>query len=286
MAPLTGPFPHAAFLEAWESEFAPPSAETFVAHSRSGGLPIWIDDGVVRFQGGASVTDYHSPLGSSIEPSVKVVAERFTGSDFSFDSLPSDGLGPLSRALDRVAADLTIRQHSSALVLDLPNETGLWLASLSKKHRHEVRRKRRRFADRVGEPVLERRTDPEAFATFLALHRVAAGDKATFMTNRAERFFAALLATAGASIEVLSVDSRPVAAVFGFADRGGYYVYNAAYDPDVGDAAPGIVLMATLIERSISDGLPRFDFLKGDERYKYHLGAVERPLAAIEGTFK
>ena len=47
----------------------------------------------------------------------------------------------------------------------------------------------------------------------------------------------------------------------------------------------GIVLIAAMIERSIADGLVRFDFLKGDERYKYHLGAVERPLSVLEGTF-
>jgi CelD/BcsL family acetyltransferase involved in cellulose biosynthesis len=40
-----------------------------------------------------------------------------------------------------------------------------------------------------------------------------------------------------------------------------------------------------LIERSIADGLSRFDFLKGEEPYKYRLGAVERPLSIIEGTF-
>jgi len=88
-----------------------------------------------------------------------------------------------------------------------------------------------------------------------------------------------------ASIDLLSVGGRPVAAAFGFADEQGYYLYNSAYETALAEAAPGIVLIATMIERSISDGLTRFDFLKGDEQYKYHLGAVERPLSVIEGTF-
>jgi CelD/BcsL family acetyltransferase involved in cellulose biosynthesis len=117
------------------------------------------------------------------------------------------------------------------------------------------------------------------------MHRGAPGTKATFMTARAEAFFLALLTDVGAFVDQLSVDGRLVAAAFGFADQQGYYLYNSAYEPALAEAAPGIVLIAAMIERSISDGLTRFDFLKGDERYKYHLGAVERPLSVIEGTF-
>jgi CelD/BcsL family acetyltransferase involved in cellulose biosynthesis len=231
------------------------------------------------------VTDYHSPLGSSIESSVSLLGRRFAGIGFSFDSLPIEGLEPLSQALIRIGATFTVRRHAAALVLDLPSEPSVWLASLSKKHRHEVRRKQRRFADIVGEPIYERRSDSDAFGAFLAMHRAAAGSKATFMTDRAEGFFLALLADVGASIDLLSVAGRPVAAAFGIADRNAYYLYNSAYDPALAEAAPGIVLLTSLIERSILDGLSRFDFLKGDERYKYHLGAAERPLSVIEGRF-
>ena len=105
------------------------------------------------------------------------------------------------------------------------------------------------------------------------------------MTDQRVAFFRALLAEAGASIDLLSVGDRPVAAAFGFAESQAYYLYNSAYDPAFAEAGPGFVLLAAMIERSISDGLARFDFLKGDERYKYRLGAVERPLSVIEGTF-
>jgi CelD/BcsL family acetyltransferase involved in cellulose biosynthesis len=184
-----------------------------------------------------------------------------------------------------VATTITVRRHEVALVLDLPNEPAAWAAALSKKHRHEVRRKRRRFLDVVGEPVYERRFDADSFAAFLAMHRSSAGSKSTFLTPRAEAFFFALLTDAGGSVDLLSVDGRPVAAAFGFAHAQAYYLYNSAYEPAFAEAAPGIVLIAAMIERSIADGLVRFDFLKGDERYKYHLGAVERPLSVLEGTF-
>jgi len=285
MAPLTGPFPLAAFLDVWRSRCAPPDAETFIVHSPDGALPIWIDGETVRIQGESDLTDYHTPLGSSIDSCTALLAQRCSGSCFSFDSLPAEGLSPLSRALDSVGATFTAREHVASLVIDLPDEPGVWLASLPKKRRHEVRRKQRRLADLAGEAVYQRRTDPEAFSAFLSMHRAADGDKSTFMTVRTEGFFSGLLTDVGAFIDLLSVDGRPVAAAFGFVGEGAYYLYNSAYEPDAAEAAPGVVLLATLIERSIADGLSRFDFLKGDEPYKYRLGAVERPLFLIEGTF-
>jgi CelD/BcsL family acetyltransferase involved in cellulose biosynthesis len=284
-APLTGPFPNAPFLEAWETHFAQGAAETLIVRSPDGALPIWVDDRTIRFQGEEDVTDYHAPLGSSILQHMALLGRRFSGFDFSFDSVPAEAEAELLPALEQVATAITVREHAVALVLDLPTEPGAWLATLPKKHRHEVRRKRRRFAELFGEPVYERRSDLDTFAAFLAMHRGSAGSKATFMTARAEAFFLALLTDAGGSIDLLSVDGRPVAAAFGFADQQAYYLYNSAYEPTLSEAAPGIVLIAAMIERSISDGLARFDFLKGDERYKYRLGAVQRPLSVLEGTF-
>lgn len=283
--PFTGPFPTAPFLRAWESEFATPPVETLIVRSSDGALPVWIDGRTIRFQGAANVTDYHSPLGGSIGATMAALGETFPGFRFSFDSIPREGRTPLLEALDPVAATTTAREHAATLVLDLPATPEAWFASLSKKHRHEVRRKRRRFADLVGEPMYERRSDSAAFEAFLTMHRAAPGRKGQFMTARAEAFFLALVTDVGASIDLLSVGGRPAAAAFGFADERGYYLYNSAYEPALADAAPGIVLLLAMIERSISDGLARFDFLKGDERYKYDLGAVERRLSIVEGTF-
>jgi CelD/BcsL family acetyltransferase involved in cellulose biosynthesis len=284
-SPLTGPFPKAPFLQAWESQFAKPNPQTLIVRSADGAVPIWVDGRTIRFQGEENVTDYHAPLGSSIEPHMTVLRRQFSGFNFSFDSVPIEVRDDLLRSLDPVSTSVSVREHAAALILDLPTEPGAWLASLPKKHRHEVRRKQRRFVDLAGEPVYERRNDEEAFAAFLAMHRRAPGTKSAFMTARAETFFLALLTDVGASVDLLSVGERPVAAAFGFAEQQCYYLYNSAYEPALAEAAPGIVLIAAMIERSISDGLARFDFLKGDERYKYHLGAVERPLSVIEGRF-
>ena len=45
--------------------------------------------------------------------------------------------------------------------------------------------------------------------------------------------------------------------------------------------SPGLVLVAKLIERSMSEGMRRFDFLRGRERYKFDLGAEALPLHSM-----
>ncbi|MGB9358256.1 MAG: GNAT family N-acetyltransferase [Acidimicrobiia bacterium] len=285
LVPFTGPFPLPSFLTAWASVAAPPGAATLVVSSPDGAMPIWVDGDTIRFQGEADLTDYHSPLGHSIDACIALISRRYAGHRFSFDSLPAEAIEPLERSLAGQSARFTTSKHAAALTVDLPGDYQAWLSSLSKKHRHEVRRKQRRFVDLVGAADYERRGDPEAFAAFVGMHRKADGEKGMFMTEQAEVFFKTLLTEAAATIDLLSVEGRPVAAAFGFAQDDAYYLYNSAYEPELIGAAPGIVLLASMIERSITDGLSRFDFLKGDERYKYHLGGVERPLSVIEGSF-
>ena len=73
-----------------------------------------------------------------------------------------------------------------------------------------------------------------------------------------------------------------MAALFGFSDGTTYYLYNRAYDSELADVTPGIVLLTHTIEYLVNEGCTRFDFLKGDEEYKTRLGACPRQLYRIE----
>jgi CelD/BcsL family acetyltransferase involved in cellulose biosynthesis len=285
VAPMTGPFPHRAFLEAWEVQRPISDGLTTVVATDSGAMPLWVDHGTVRFAGAADLTDYHSPLGSSFDELIAHMSDRFSGHAFSFDSLPAEALEPLASSLAEADASFTSRIHAATLLIDLPAEPREWLRMLPKKHRHEIRRKQRRFVQAVGEPLLERRTDPATLDAFVEMHRSATGEKGSFITERMKTFFSVLIEDADASIDLLTVDDRPVAAAFGFADAGAYYLYNLAYAADLADSSPGIVLLSAMIEQAIVTGLIRFDFLKGDERYKYQMGAFDRPLSIVEGVF-
>ena len=74
---------------------------------------------------------------------------------------------------------------------------------------------------------------------------------------------------------------KPPPVCVGYSDEDCYYLYNSSFDPAHSALSPGVVLLSSLIERAIGEGLTRFDFLKGDETYKRRLGAVYRPLYTV-----
>ena len=84
------------------------------------------------------------------------------------------------------------------------------------------------------------------------------------------------------SLDFLEVEGARVAATFSFVYSGVFYLYNSAFDASWGAQSPGIVLVVRLIRRAIEQGIRRFDFLRGTERYKFDLGAERLPLHAVQ----
>jgi len=243
--------------------------------------------GRVELIGDSDLTDYHSPRGDDLTGATAWLASQVgSGTPFSFDSLPERAAETLRAALISLGIEASVEQHEIAAVVTLPASFDEYLMVIGKKERHETRRKRRRFAEECGEPSIARIRGDEAVAAFAAMHRTASGDKGVFMTDEMEVFFAALHRRVGAVIDVLvGGDGEPVAASFGFEDDNAFYLYNSAYDPAAAHASPGVVLVSMLIENTISSGRQVFDFLKGDETYKFRLGAAERRLYALTGVF-
>lgn len=284
VAAAVGPFPGRAFVTAWW-EHAARSDHLMIADDGQALLALVRDGDVVRFAGDADLTDYHSPLGAGVpDLVVSLVGSLGPGVTLSLDSMPAEAVDVIVKGLAAAGLKSAVSDHEVAAVLDLPSDPDAYLADLGKKQRHEVRRKRRRFTEALGPPRFAR-GGPAEMEAFVRMHRAAAGEKGDFMTPEMEVFFSALLADAGARLDVLYGDGdEPVAAAVAFEDDDAYYLYNSAYDPAMAEASPGIVLVTGLIDRAIRSGKPRFDFLKGDEQYKFRLGAEARQLYVVEAA--
>jgi CelD/BcsL family acetyltransferase involved in cellulose biosynthesis len=168
-------------------------------------------------------------------------------------------------------------------VIDLPATWDEYLASLDKKQRHEIRRKMRRIEREANVHwyiVDQDRNLSEEIEAFIELHQKSSADKDDFMDERMKGFFRAvahvLHPPGWLQLAFIEVDGKQAASMLNFDYEDAILVYNSGYDPQRhAHLSPGIVLLAYCIQHAIELGRARFDFLRGDEPYKYRFGAKE-----------
>ena len=171
-------------------------------------------------------------------------------------------------------------------VLPLPETWDDYLARLSAKDRHELRRKMRKLERELpGATVRSHHRHEgwdEALSRFLRLHRLSKVGKARFMDERMERFFrdatGALAAAGWARLWFLECAGAAVASFLCLEYAGTVGLYNSGFDPAHAGLAPGIVLLAHVIRDAIDRGIPTFDFLRGEEPYKQGFGPIPEDL--------
>lgn len=284
IAPATGPFARQPFLSTWWKHRA---SDAQLMFGESGqGLVIGVrDDGVVSLAGEGDLTDYHSPLGSEGAVAVAaLVAELPPSVVVVFDSLPEEAATVVMTGVEQAGRNPARSSHAMTAVVDLPSEFSTYLEMIGKKERHELRRKRRRYEETHGHARHHSEIGCAGlFNEFVRLHRLAPGDKGGFLTGELTHFFSDLAMLSGWRTDALLLPSgEAAAAVFGYEDEDGYYLYNSAYDPGLAEASPGVVLIGMMIEKAIERGVTRFDFLKGEESYKFRLGALPRLLYEVK----
>ena len=163
--------------------------------------------------------------------------------------------------------------------LDLPPTWDEYLAQLGKKNRHELRRKMRRLQNTAVSLRLAALKAPaevaEGMDTFLRLMTLRC-DKSQFMTPEMKRFFRraalALAAEGLVTLYMLEMNGRSVASLLCFEDEKRVLLYNSGYDPDLSFLSVGLISKALVLRNAIEEGRRHFDFLRGDEPYKYDLG--------------
>jgi CelD/BcsL family acetyltransferase involved in cellulose biosynthesis len=181
-------------------------------------------------------------------------------------------------------------------IVALPATWDDYLMSLDKKQRHEVRRKLRRADAEIDTrfvivgPGHDLQREMQAF---IELHQKSTPDKDEFMDPRMEAFFrdvAQILQSRGwLQLAFVEMGGEKAASLLSFDYGDAILVYNSGYDPDrYRHLSPGIIVTARCIEHAISLGRAKFDFLRGDEIYKYRFGAqdteVRRLLIAKPGV--
>jgi CelD/BcsL family acetyltransferase involved in cellulose biosynthesis len=186
----------------------------------------------------------------------------------------------------KLAWETSIAQEDVSYELRLPSTWDEYLAGLSRHQRHEIRRKLRRLED-TGKRVELRVVDGceavrASLGTFLELFRGSRPDKAEFMDRPMTEFFQSVIDMLAAQrmlrLYFLDMDSETAAGVLCFERGATTYLYNNGFDPRFSSLSIGMLSKLLTIRECIERGQKVYDFLKGSEPYKRHLGGEPVPL--------
>jgi CelD/BcsL family acetyltransferase involved in cellulose biosynthesis len=163
---------------------------------------------------------------------------------------------------------------------------GTWedyLATLAKKQRQELRRKMRRVArdpSGVTWNLVNSEDDAAVVANEFLELMMTDLRKVEFLTPAMRVQFEHLIQAAHENgwlhLSFLDVGSRRIAGYLSFDYGDRLWVYNSGVNAAYLSLSPGWVLLGHMIRWAIENGRREFDFLRGDEKYKYQLGGQER----------
>ena len=224
-----------------------------------------ISDKTIVNIGNRDFVDYRPTIEIS-----RSILEENSISDINFDSLHYFQIKTILQS--KVYKSIRVKKSDISINLLLPKYYDDYLQNLTKKNRHELNRKKRKFLDFVNSFELLESRENEIFNIFVSQHKKSTGEKGKFMTESIEAYFEKLLKLDGWKIYYLNTNKGVVSTAFCYENTNGCYLYNSSRDNEFNSINPGIVLNDLIIQGLINDGKSFFDFLKGTERYKFDLG--------------
>ncbi|MBX3063136.1 MAG: GNAT family N-acetyltransferase [Anaerolineae bacterium] len=255
----------------------------------------------IRSIGCVDVTDYLDviALTEEREAFLAAVADYLVEARAQFGCLDLCNIPDHSPTLDYLPRFLTergfsvlVKQQEVCPIIDLPADFESYLNGLDKKQRHECRRKMRRATEdgeNVGWYVVGEQHDLNAeIDAFLQIMAASHPEKAEFLKNPQHiEFFRTMMpqmfACGWLQLAFLTVNGERAATYLNFDYNNNILVYNSGLIPErFSYLSPGIVLLLFLIEDAIKKGRTEFDFLRGNEEYKYRMGAVDHPVMNLE----
>jgi CelD/BcsL family acetyltransferase involved in cellulose biosynthesis len=174
--------------------------------------------------------------------------------------------------------------------ITLPDDFENYLATMvEKKERQEIKRKLRkaeggedRFEWYVVDAGRDLNAEAEAFLQLMALNP----DKARFLTPPMRAQFGETLRAARAGgwlqLAFLEINGEKAAAYLSFDFANRLWVYNSALNPRFEGLSAGGVLLAFLLRWAIENKRAAFDFMRGDEDYKFRFGAVAGKIYRVQ----
>ena len=255
--------------------------------------PLMKNKGEISFISSKDLCDYNNILISEPDISIiqSLIQDIFKDSEIKkifLESIPGDS--QLFEYFNNLRNELKIEimNEDVSPFLVLPNSWEEYLSSLRKKHRHELRRKIRRLEETVEFTSGDIYDSDEIYNNldeFIYLLKISSKEKENFMNENREKFFKELILNLSKENKIiysyLKVENKTVSSSISFYLNDTRYLYNSGFDPKYNYLSVGLLNHAFAIQRSISKRFNIFDFMRGNERYKYELGGIDKLIYSI-----
>jgi len=200
----------------------------------------------------------------------------------------SPTLALLEKTAQIAGYSVTQTRLQQAPSISLPGDWDKYLESIDKKQRHEIRRKMRRATE--GQTPVEVYFTHEADTvdqdsqSFMAL-MAQDPEKEAFLTPSMREQFTRCIRQAFdcgcLQLAFLKVGGENAAAYLNFDYLNRIWVYNSGIDRRFMEYSPGWVLLGHLLKWANENQRSEFDFMRGNEDYKYKFGALDRSVCRI-----
>jgi CelD/BcsL family acetyltransferase involved in cellulose biosynthesis len=164
-----------------------------------------------------------------------------------------------------------------------------YLSRIDKKQRHEIRRKLRRAAEsekNVRFSIVNGTEDINAEINAFFDLMVQDSGKAGFLHPAMREQMTVTIQNAHKYgylwLAFLEIDGVKTAASLNFDYRNKLWGYNSGVSREHMELSPGWVLLAHTIQWCCENGRYEFDFMRGDEEYKYRFGGVNKYVMRVK----
>ena len=282
--PVAWPFYTFAWHRLWQAHFG--HKEQIVIMSDAANqviIPLCVAYGTAHFTGGEEIADYLDAIGNSAHKAAvwqeAVMALKKQGvNTLLLRNIPESS--PTISALKSLTG-VQVTQEDTTPILTLPASFEEYLSALDRKDRHELKRKMKKFeAEHRALSFTPRTGSAVDVAPLLRLMRLDP-DKNAFLTESMNCFFEDLPSVFPKDIWqfVLTTQETVIATTLAFRTGGSLLLYNSGFDPQYPGA--GWYIKARTIAWAIGQSIRSYNFLQGNERYKYDLGAKDASVYRI-----
>ena len=253
--------------------------------------PIAIKDNIAYFCGSKDVFDFHNLIYDKNinNQSIKLIIDHL----LIYDKVLKIELNSIIQkshlhdCLINLQDDYDIEfvDEDVSPGISLPDSFDEYLSNLTKKNRHEIRRKIRKFEKNFELKIINANHEnvDKLLLEFIRLMKLNP-EKKLFLNQDRVNFMSKIIKYSvlegRGELNFIEINKDLVSTSFAFKNNEKLFVYNSGFNNDYSEYSVGLINHVYNIKNKINT-YSYIDFLRGDEEYKYRIGCEDRNLLTI-----